>query len=98
MGIIPSGRRLMIYCILVIKDAFFPVHLQLITDDVNVLLNNDNIVIESVTSAEAAELISNIAYVKPRSTTTQLTFGSSGSNARVLELATVFRLALSTFG
>ncbi|KAH9286742.1 Calsyntenin-1 [Echinococcus granulosus] len=64
---------------------------RLITDDVNVLLNNDNIVIESVTIAEAAELISNIAYVKPRSTDTQLTFGPSGSNTRAIELATVFR-------
>ncbi|KAL5962769.1 hypothetical protein TSMEX_009547 [Taenia solium] len=71
---------------------------RLITDDVNVLLNNDNIVIESVTSAEAVELISNIAYVKPRSTSTQLTFESSGSNARTIELATVFRSALLIFG
>ncbi|VDK32030.1 unnamed protein product [Taenia asiatica] len=66
---------------------------RLITDDVNVLLNNDNIVIESVTSAEATELISNIAYVQPRSTSTQLTFESSGPNARMIELATVFRCA-----
>ncbi|VDM23981.1 unnamed protein product [Hydatigera taeniaeformis] len=82
----------MIDCILIIKATIFPVLLQLITDDVNVLLNNDNIVIESATSEEAAELISNIAYVKPRSTSTQLTFGPPVSNARAIELATVFSL------
>ena len=57
----------------------------------NVLLNNDNIMIESVTSEEAAELISNIAYMKPRSTSTQLNFELEGSSNRVIEVATVYR-------
>uniref|UniRef100_A0A5K3FR81 LAM_G_DOMAIN domain-containing protein n=1 Tax=Mesocestoides corti TaxID=53468 RepID=A0A5K3FR81_MESCO len=64
---------------------------SLITDNVNVILNSDNIVIESATSAEAAALLSNVAYVKPESTSTQLTYEPAGSNDRVLELSTTYR-------
>nr|CDS34366.1 calsyntenin 1 [Hymenolepis microstoma] len=64
---------------------------RLITDDVTVLLNNDNIEIETVTAEEAAEMISNIAYVKPLSTSTQLTYEPAGSKDRVIEIVTVVR-------
>ncbi|VUZ57102.1 unnamed protein product [Hymenolepis diminuta] len=64
---------------------------RLITNDVTVLLNNDKIEIETVTAEEAAEMISNIAYVKPRSTSTQLTYEPAGSKDRVIEIVTAVR-------
>lgn len=70
---------------------FFPIQ-KLITNDVTVLLNNDKIEIETVTAEEAAEMISNIAYVKPRSTSTQLTYEPAGSKDRVIEIVTAVRL------
>ncbi len=73
-----------------VTSGALPSPLQLITDDVNVLLNTDNIVIESATSDEAADLISHVAYVKPESTSTQLTFEPAGSNSRILEITTTF--------
>ncbi|VDO05229.1 unnamed protein product [Rodentolepis nana] len=64
---------------------------RLITDDVTVLLNNDKIEIETVTAEEAAEMVGNIAYMKPVSTSTQLTYEPAGSKDRVIEIVTVVR-------
>ncbi|KAM3184192.1 hypothetical protein ACTXT7_008871 [Hymenolepis weldensis] len=73
------------------KEKIVTEGIKLITNDVTVLLNNDKIEIETVTAEEAAEMISNIAYVKPRSTSTQLTYEPAGSKDRVIEIVTAVR-------